>query len=79
MVESGSSFITTGEAIRYRRVPQRLAHTNKGSVNRARVRAHMNKIMRRVTGRRADLCAQTAATLTAKNARVVSEDLNTPP
>ncbi|MEV7003919.1 transposase [Streptomyces sp. NPDC093982] len=71
------SFITTGETVRYRRLQQQLARTNKGSVNRARVRAHMNKIMDRVTDRRGDFCAQTAATLTAKNALVVLEDLKT--
>ncbi|MEV7004766.1 transposase [Streptomyces sp. NPDC093982] len=71
------SFITTGEAIRYRRLQQQLTRTNKGSANRAKVRAHMNKIMGRVTDRRGDFCAQAAATLTAKNALVVLEDLKT--
>ncbi|MEV7003922.1 transposase [Streptomyces sp. NPDC093982] len=37
----------------------------------------MNKIMGRVSDRRADFCAQTAATLTAKNALIVLEDLKT--
>jgi hypothetical protein len=37
----------------------------------------MNKIMGRVTSRRADFCAVTAAHLTAKNALVVLEDLKT--
>ncbi|MEV7004705.1 transposase [Streptomyces sp. NPDC093982] len=71
------SFITTGETVRYRRLQQQLARTNKGSANRAKVHAHMNKIMGRVTDRRGDFCAQTAATLTTKNAFVVREDLKT--
>jgi hypothetical protein len=37
----------------------------------------MNKIMGRVTDRRSDFCAVTAAYLTAKNALVVLEDLKT--
>ncbi|MEV7003199.1 transposase [Streptomyces sp. NPDC093982] len=70
-------FITAGETVRYRRLQQQLARTKKGSVNRARVRAHMNKIMGRVTDRRTDFCAVTAALLTAKSALVVLEDLKT--
>ncbi|MGW1614713.1 transposase, partial [Streptomyces sp. NPDC002285] len=70
-------FITAGETARYRRLQQQLARTNKGSANRAKVRAHLNKIMGRVAGRCADFCAVTAAHLTAKNAFVVLEDLKT--
>ncbi|MFD0005028.1 RNA-guided endonuclease InsQ/TnpB family protein [Streptomyces sp. NPDC127178] len=70
-------FITAGETARCRRLQQQLARTTKGSANRARIRAHMNKIMGRVTSRRADFCAVTAAHLTAKNALVVLEDLKT--
>jgi putative transposase len=70
-------FITAGEAVHYRRLQQQLARTKNGSTNRARVRAHMNRIMGRVTSRRADFCAVTAAYLTAKNALVVLEDLKT--
>ncbi|WP_406191429.1 RNA-guided endonuclease TnpB family protein [Streptomyces sp. NBC_01017] len=70
-------FITAGEAVRFRRLQQQLARTKTGSANRVRVRARMNKIMGRVTSRRADFCAVTAAYLTAKNALVVLEDLKT--
>ncbi|MEV7003679.1 transposase [Streptomyces sp. NPDC093982] len=68
------SFITAGETVRYRRLQQQLARTNKGSANRRRLLAAMSKIMGRVSDRRGDFCAQTAATLTAKNALVVLED-----
>ncbi|MEU4039857.1 RNA-guided endonuclease InsQ/TnpB family protein [Streptomyces collinus] len=70
-------FITAGESRRYRRLQQQLARTQKGSANRAKVRAHMNRIMGRVTDRRGDFCAQVAAEITAKNAVVVLEDLKT--
>ncbi|MEV7004600.1 transposase [Streptomyces sp. NPDC093982] len=69
--------MTAGETVRYRRLQQRLARTNKGSTNGCRLLAAMSKIMGRVTDRRGDFCAQTAATLTAKNALVVLEDLKT--
>jgi len=70
-------FITAGEAGRFRRLQQQLARTKKGSANRAKVRARMNRIMGRVTDRRADFCAQVAQQITAKNAIVVLEDLKT--
>lgn len=70
-------FITAGEAGRFRRLQQQLARTKKGSANRAKVRARMNRITGRVTDRRADFCAQVAQQITAKNAVVVLEDLKT--
>jgi len=70
-------FLTPGEASRYRRLQQQLARTDKGSANRAKVRARMNKIMGRVTARRGDFCAQLAHQITAKNAVVALEDLGT--
>lgn len=68
-------FITDGEAARYRRLQQRLARTRKGSANRRKAIAAMNRIMSRVTSRRGDFCAQVAHRITAKNALVVLEDL----
>jgi putative transposase len=68
-------FITAGETVRYRRLQQQLARTKKGSANRAKTRAAMNRITGRVTDRRADFCAQTTQQITAKNAVVVLEDL----
>ncbi|MFG2890155.1 RNA-guided endonuclease InsQ/TnpB family protein [Streptomyces sp. NPDC048248] len=70
-------FVTPGETKRYRRLQQQLARTRKTSRNRAKVRARMNQIAGRVSHRRGDFCAQTAAHLTAKNALVVLEDLKT--
>ncbi|WP_031486294.1 RNA-guided endonuclease InsQ/TnpB family protein [Streptomyces bicolor] len=70
-------FITPGEAGRYRRLQQQYARTKKGSAGRAKVHARMNRIMGRVTDRRGDFCARTAAQITAKNAVVVLEDLKT--
>jgi putative transposase len=70
-------FVTDGETTRYRRLQQRLARTRKGSANRRKAVAAMNRIMGRVTDRRGDFCAQTAARITAKNALVVLEDLKT--
>jgi putative transposase len=71
------AFITGGEAKRYRRLEQQHARTRKGSANRAKVRSKLSRIMGRVTDRRADFCAQTAAGIVAKNALVVLEDLKT--
>ncbi|RVU28193.1 transposase [Streptomyces antnestii] len=68
-------FITAGEAGRYRRLQQQFARAKKGSANRSKTRAAMNRIMGRVTDRRADFCAQTASRIVAKNALVVLEDL----
>ncbi|MEV7004757.1 transposase [Streptomyces sp. NPDC093982] len=70
-------FITTCETVRYRRLQQQLARTNNGSINRRRLLAAMSKIMGRVTDRRTDFCAVTAAHLTTKNALVILEDLKT--
>ncbi|MFE5596503.1 RNA-guided endonuclease InsQ/TnpB family protein [Streptomyces sp. NPDC056549] len=69
------AFIRPGEAERYRRLQQQLSRTRKGSANRAKTRARMNKIMGRVTDRRGDFCAQTAGRIVRKNALVVLEDL----
>ncbi|MGW0994155.1 RNA-guided endonuclease InsQ/TnpB family protein [Streptomyces sp. NPDC002520] len=71
------AFITAGETVRYRRLQQRLARTRRGSANRHRTIAAMNKIMGRVTDRRGDFCAQTAARIVVQNALVVLEELRT--
>jgi putative transposase len=68
---------TNGEKARYRRLQQRLARSKKGSVNRRKTLAAMNRIMGRVTDRRADFCAQTANRLTTRHSVVVLEDLRT--
>ncbi|WP_432070360.1 RNA-guided endonuclease InsQ/TnpB family protein [Streptomyces sp. AA1529] len=70
-------FVTEGEKTRYRRLQQQLARTKKGSANRRKVLARMNRIMGRVSDRRADFCAHLANRLTARNAVVVLEDLKT--
>ncbi|MEU1408552.1 transposase [Streptomyces sp. NPDC005728] len=69
------SFITPGEAVRYRRLQHKLARSQRGSANRAKTIAAMGRIMSRVTDRRTDFCAQSAARIVAKNALVVLEDL----
>lgn len=71
------AFVTEGEKTRYRRLQQRLAHTKKGSANRRKAVAAMNRIRGRITDRRGDFCAQVANQITAKNALVVLEDLKT--
>jgi putative transposase len=71
------TFITEGEAGRYRRLQQKLARQKRGSANRRETLAAMGRIMRRGTDRRADFCAQTAARLVEWNAVVVLEDLRT--
>ncbi|GAA2125219.1 transposase [Streptomyces synnematoformans] len=70
-------FVTEGETTRYRCLQQRLARSKKGSANRRRTVAAMNRIMGRVTDRRSDFCAQTAAHIVSKNALVALEDLKT--
>ncbi|MCC2275829.1 transposase [Streptomyces sp. ET3-23] len=68
-------FITPGEAVRYRRLQQRLARQKKGSASRRRTVAAMGRIMRHVTDRRTDFCARTAHHIVQRNALVVLEDL----
>ncbi|MEU1406417.1 transposase [Streptomyces sp. NPDC005728] len=68
-------FITPRETVRYRRLQQRLARQKRGSVNRHKTITAMGRIMARVTDRRGDFCARTAAHLVQKNALVVLEDL----
>ncbi|MEW2394538.1 transposase [Streptomyces sp. NPDC046862] len=70
-------FATEGEQTRYRRLQQRLVRTKKGSANRRRTIAAINRIMSRVTDRRADFCAWTANRITQRNAVVVLENLKT--
>ncbi|WP_338496500.1 transposase [Streptomyces sp. SJL17-4] len=69
------AFIRPGEAARYRRLQQQLSRTHKGSANQAKTRARMNKIMGRVTDRRADFCGQTAGRIVRTYALVALEDL----
>jgi putative transposase len=68
-------FVTQGEKIRYRRLQQKLSRTKKGSANRRKTVAAMNRIMERVKNRRADFCAFTANRLASGNAVVALEDL----
>lgn len=70
-------FITPGETARYRRLQQRSARQEKGSVNRRKTVLAMGRIMCRVTDRRGDFCAKTAVRLVQRNALVVLEDLKT--
>ncbi|WP_369394571.1 RNA-guided endonuclease InsQ/TnpB family protein [Streptomyces sp. CG1] len=70
-------FVTDGEQVRYRRLQQRLARSQKGSANPRTAVAAMNRIMGRITDRRGDFAAQSAHQITAKNALVVLEDLKT--
>lgn len=71
------SFVSAGEAARYRRLQQQLARTRKGSERRRACRAKMRVIMRRVRDRRQDFHAQSARQIVDGNALVVLEDLNT--
>ncbi|WP_369394489.1 RNA-guided endonuclease InsQ/TnpB family protein [Streptomyces sp. CG1] len=73
----GRPFVTDGETVRYRRLQQRLARSKRGSANRRKTLAAMNRTMGRVTDRRTDFCAQVAHRIKAKNAVVVLEDLKT--
>ncbi|MGG2458899.1 RNA-guided endonuclease InsQ/TnpB family protein [Streptomyces sp. RGM 3693] len=68
-------FITVGEAVRYRRLQQKLARSRRGSANRRKTITAMGRITNRVTDRRSDFCAHTAHRITAGNALVVLEDL----
>jgi putative transposase len=70
-------YVTTGEAKRLRRLRQQLARCRRGSNRRRTVLAKINAITGRVRDRRADFCAQTANTLTTRNAVVALEDLRT--
>lgn len=70
-------FIRPGEAARYRRLQQQLARTKRGSAGRRKTIHAMGRIMSRVSDRRGDFCAKTAAYLVQKNALVVLEDLKT--
>ncbi|WP_245231827.1 RNA-guided endonuclease InsQ/TnpB family protein [Streptomyces novaecaesareae] len=69
--------VTPGEVKRLRRLWQQLSRCTRGSNRRKAVLAKINSITGRVRNRRADFCAQTAAELAARNARVVLEDLRT--
>lgn len=70
-------FVTSGEKTRYRRLQQRLARSKKGSANRRKTLAAMNRIMGTVTDRRADFTAQLANQLTTRHSVIVLEDLRT--
>lgn len=70
-------FITAGERARYRRLQQRLARNRKGSANRRKSLDAMNRIMGRVTDRRADFTFWTANRLTSRHNVIVLEDLRT--
>ena len=68
-------FARAGEKARYRRLQQRVARSKKGSVNRRKTIVAMNRIMVRVTDRRADFCAWTASRITARHSVIALEDL----
>lgn len=70
-------FATRGEKQRYLRLQRKLARQKKGSTNRAKTLAAMNRITRRAVDRRADFCAYTANRLARDHAVVALEDLNT--
>ncbi|MCW7941646.1 transposase [Streptomyces hygroscopicus] len=70
-------FIAAREKIRYRRLQQRLARSKKGSANRRKTIAAINRIMSRVSNRRGDFAAWTANRLTAEHSVVILEDLRT--
>ncbi|MFE9172749.1 RNA-guided endonuclease InsQ/TnpB family protein [Streptomyces kebangsaanensis] len=70
------SFITKGEAARYRRLQQQHARTRRGSNRRKACQAKMRAIMCRVRDRRRDFHAQTACRIVDRNALVVLEELN---
>lgn len=70
-------FTTAGEKARCRRLQQRLARCKKGSANRRKTIASINRIMSRVTDRRTDFAARTANRLTTHHSVVVLEDLRT--
>ncbi len=70
-------FATAGEKTRYRRLQQRLGRARRGSANRRKTIAAMNRIMGRVADRRADFTAWIANRLTARHCVVVLEDLRT--
>ncbi|MGQ4465301.1 RNA-guided endonuclease InsQ/TnpB family protein [Streptomyces violaceoruber] len=69
------AFTSEGEAVRYRRLQQRLARQRKGSANRRKTIAAMGRIAARVADRRTDFYARTANRLTTRNALIVLEDL----
>ncbi|MCQ8773719.1 RNA-guided endonuclease InsQ/TnpB family protein [Streptomyces telluris] len=69
------TFISPGEAARYRRLQQQLARTRKGSKRRKSCMGKMGRIMRRVRNRRRDFHARTACRIVDGNALVVLERL----
>ncbi|MEU9436569.1 transposase [Streptomyces sp. NPDC048252] len=71
------AFATVGERARLRHLQQRVSRTRKGSANRRKTVAAINRIMCRVTDRRADFAARTANRLTTRHSVVVLEDLRT--
>ncbi|MEV0340927.1 transposase [Nocardia sp. NPDC050713] len=70
-------FRTPGEAVRYRRLQQKLARQHRGSANRCKTIAAMRAIRRRERNRRADFCAWTANQLATRHGLVAIEDFRT--
>ncbi|MEV2223889.1 transposase [Nocardia vinacea] len=68
-------FITRGEGKRYRRLQQKLARQQKGSVNRKRAIAALRAVKRREVNRRADFNAWVANRVTARYGLVALEAL----
>jgi IS605 OrfB family transposase len=67
--------IRSGEAIRLRRLQQRLARQKKGSRRRRQTVRSIGRLQQRVRARRADFAHQTAHYLTTAHGIVVLEDL----
>ncbi|WP_226351918.1 transposase [Pseudonocardia sp. ICBG601] len=67
--------VTAGEDARYKYLQRKLARQKRGSNNRKKTLAKMNRLRRRETNRRQDFCSQVAADLTGRNALVALEEL----
>ncbi|MDR7303113.1 RNA-guided endonuclease InsQ/TnpB family protein [Haloactinomyces albus] len=70
-------FAAPGEQRRYRRLQQKLARQQRGSANRQKTVAKMNRIKRRERDRRDDFTAWTGSRLAGLHGTVALEDLRT--
>jgi putative transposase len=70
-------FTTAGERRRAVVLQRKLSRAAKGSVNRTKIRAELQKLRAVERHRREDFCTKTAARLAHRNAVVVIEDLKT--
>ena len=71
------AFASPGEKARHLKLQKKLARQKKGSANRAKTLAAMNRITGRAVDRRSDFCAQAAHQLTTRHSAVVLEELRT--